>query len=145
MTLSQFTFKSASCISTHHRPVLIATLLSNGVKFTNSGGRVQVKVSQANSAVEISVTDTGQGIRREFLPYVFDRFSQADSTTTRHHGGLGLGLAIARHIVEITGGKIRASSRGEGEGATFTITLPLVEIGRASCRERGEVAGVAVT
>ena len=68
-----------------------------------------------------------QGIRREFLPYVFDRFSQADSTTTRHHGGLGLGLAIARHLVEIHGGTIRASSRGEGEGATFTITLPLLE------------------
>ena len=106
---------------------VIWNLLSNAVKFTNSGGRVQMKVSQANSAVEISVTDTGQGIRREFLPYVFDRFSQADSTTTRHHGGLGLGLAIARHLVEIHGGTIRASSRGEGEGATFTITLPLVE------------------
>jgi signal transduction histidine kinase/CHASE1-domain containing sensor protein/CheY-like chemotaxis protein len=106
---------------------VIWNLLSNAVKFTNSGGRVQVKVSQANSAVEISVTDTGQGIRREFLPYVFDRFSQADSTTTRHHGGLGLGLAIARHLVEIHGGTIRASSRGEGQGATFTITLPLIE------------------
>src|ERR1051325_5863790 len=106
---------------------VIWNLLSNAVKFTNSGGCVLLKVSQANSAVEISVTDTGQGIRREFLPYVFDRFSQADSTTTRHHGGLGLGLAIARHLVEIHGGTIRASSRGEGEGATFTITLPLVE------------------
>jgi CheY-like chemotaxis protein len=91
---------------------------------------VQVKVSQANAAVEISVADTGQGIRREFLPYVFDRFSQADSTTTRHHGGLGLGLAIARHLVEIHGGTIRAESRGEGEGAKFTITLPLIETGR---------------
>jgi signal transduction histidine kinase/CHASE1-domain containing sensor protein/ActR/RegA family two-component response regulator len=106
---------------------VIWNLLSNAVKFTNSGGRVQVKVSQANSAVEISVTDTGQGIAREFLPYVFDRFSQADSTTTRHHGGLGLGLAIARHLVEIHGGTIRAQSRGEGQGATFTITLPLLE------------------
>jgi CheY-like chemotaxis protein len=86
-----------------------------------------VKVSQANSAVEIRVTDTGQGISRKFMPYVFDRFSQADSTTTRHHGGLGLGLAIARHLVEIHGGTIRAESRGEGEGATFTITLPLIE------------------
>jgi CheY-like chemotaxis protein len=97
------------------------------VKFTGSGGRVLVKVSQANSAVEVSVADTGQGIAREFLPYVFDRFSQADSTTTRHHGGLGLGLAIARHLVEIHGGTIRAQSRGAGEGATFTITLPLLE------------------
>ena len=106
---------------------VIWNLLSNAVKFTNNGGRVLVKVTQANSAVEISVTDTGQGIPREFLPYVFDRFSQADSTTTRHHGGLGLGLAIARHLVEIHGGTIRAQSRGEGEGATFTITLPLLE------------------
>ena len=106
---------------------VIWNMLSNAVKFTNSGGRVLVNVSLANRAVEISVTDTGQGIAREFLPYVFDRFSQADSTTTRHHGGLGLGLAIARHLVEIHGGTIRAQSRGEGEGATFTITLPLVD------------------
>lgn len=106
---------------------VIWNLLSNAVKFTNSGGCVLLKVSQANSAVEISVTDTGQGIRREFLPYVFDRFSQADSTTTRHHGGLGLGLAIARHLVEIHGGTIRAASRGDNEGATFTITLPLIQ------------------
>src|SRR5688572_4741045 len=106
---------------------VIWNLLSNAVKFTNSGGRVQVKVTQANAAVEISVTDTGQGIARQFLPYVFDRFSQADSTTTRHHGGLGLGLAIARHLVEIHGGTIRALSRGEGQGATFTITLPLID------------------
>jgi signal transduction histidine kinase/CHASE1-domain containing sensor protein/ActR/RegA family two-component response regulator len=106
---------------------VIWNLLSNAVKFTDSGGSVKVKVSQANAAVEISVTDTGKGISREFMPYVFDRFSQADSTTTRHHGGLGLGLAIARHLVEIHGGTIRAASRGEGHGATFTITLPLLE------------------
>jgi signal transduction histidine kinase/CHASE1-domain containing sensor protein/CheY-like chemotaxis protein len=115
---------------------VIWNLLSNAVKFTNNGGRVLVKVSQANAAVEISVTDTGQGIAREFLPYVFDRFSQADSTTTRHHGGLGLGLAIARHLVEIHGGTIRAQSRGKGEGATFTITLPLFVTGVKS----GEIA-----
>lgn len=106
---------------------VIWNLLSNAVKFTNNGGRVTVKVTQANAAVEISVTDTGQGISREFMPYVFDRFSQADSTTTRHHGGLGLGLAIARHLVEIHGGTIRAASRGVGQGATFTITLPLLD------------------
>jgi signal transduction histidine kinase/CHASE1-domain containing sensor protein len=111
---------------------VIWNLLSNAVKFTHSGGCVQVKVSQANRAVEISVTDSGQGIAREFLPYVFDRFSQADSTTTRHHGGLGLGLAIARHLVEIHGGTIRAQSRGEGEGATFTITLPLLDSMKAA-------------
>ena len=106
---------------------VIWNLLSNAVKFTKSGGRVMVKVTQANAAVEISVSDTGQGISREFMPYVFDRFSQADSTTTRQHGGLGLGLAIARHLVEIHGGTIRAASRGEGQGATFTITLPLLD------------------
>ena len=117
---------------------VIWNLLSNAVKFTNNGGRVLVKVSQANAAVEISVTDTGQGIAREFLPYVFDRFSQADSTTTRHHGGLGLGLAIARHLVEIHGGTIRAQSRGAGEGATFTITLPLLVTAKT-----GEMASIS--
>jgi len=106
---------------------VVWNLLSNAVKFTNSGGRVCVKVLELGGAVEVSVSDTGQGIRKEFLPYVFDRFRQADSTTTRHHGGLGLGLAIARHLVEIHGGTIRADSAGEGRGATFTIRLPLVE------------------
>ncbi|HEX7294104.1 MAG TPA: response regulator, partial [Pyrinomonadaceae bacterium] len=77
--------------------------------------------------VEVSVSDTGQGINNEFLPYVFERFRQADSTTTRQHGGLGLGLAIARHLVEIHGGTIRAESPGVGKGATFTIRLPLLE------------------
>jgi signal transduction histidine kinase/ActR/RegA family two-component response regulator len=106
---------------------VVWNLLSNAVKFTNSGGRVCVKVLQAGAAVEVSVSDSGQGIRKEFLPYVFDRFRQADSTTTRQHGGLGLGLAIARHLVEIHGGTIRAQSAGEDRGATFTIRLPLVE------------------
>jgi len=106
---------------------VVWNLLSNAVKFTDSGGRVCVKVWQLGGAVEVSVSDTGQGIAREFLPYVFDRFRQADSTTTRQHGGLGLGLAIARHLVEIHGGTIRADSAGEDRGATFTIRLPLVE------------------
>lgn len=106
---------------------VIWNLLSNAVKFTSSGGRVSVKLSQIRSAVEITVSDTGQGISREFMPYVFDRFRQADSTTTRHHGGLGLGLAIARHLVEIHGGTIKAESAGEGRGATFTIKLPVIE------------------
>jgi signal transduction histidine kinase/CHASE1-domain containing sensor protein/CheY-like chemotaxis protein len=106
---------------------VVWNLLSNAVKFTNSGGRVCVKVSQGGGAVEVSVSDTGQGISKEFLPYVFDRFRQADSTTTRQHGGLGLGLAIARHLVEIHGGTIRAQSKGEDHGATFTIRLPLLE------------------
>jgi len=106
---------------------VVWNLLSNAVKFTNSGGRVCVKASQRGDAIEVSVSDTGQGISKEFLPYVFDRFRQADSTTTRQHGGLGLGLAIARHLVEIHGGTIRAESKGEGQGATFTIRLPLLE------------------
>ena len=106
---------------------VVWNLLSNAVKFTASGGRVCVKVTQGGGAVEVSVADTGQGISKEFLPFVFDRFRQADSTTTRQHGGLGLGLAIARHLVEIHGGSIRAESRGTGQGATFTIRLPLME------------------
>lgn len=106
---------------------VVWNLLSNAVKFAESGGRVGVKVLQVGPTVEISVSDTGQGINKEFLPFVFDRFRQADSTTTRQHGGLGLGLAIARHLVEIHGGQIRAESLGEGRGATFTIRLPLAE------------------
>lgn len=106
---------------------VVWNILSNAVKFTNSGGRVCVKVSRVGPAAEISVSDTGQGISKEFLPFVFDRFRQADSTTTRQHGGLGLGLAIARHLVEIHGGTISAHSNGEGRGATFTIRLPLID------------------
>ncbi|HET6851566.1 MAG TPA: CHASE domain-containing protein [Pyrinomonadaceae bacterium] len=106
---------------------VVWNLLSNAVKFTDSGGRVCVKVWQVGATVEIRVSDTGQGISKEFLPFVFDRFRQADSTTTRQHGGLGLGLAIARHLVEIHGGTIKAESQGAGMGATFTIRLPLVE------------------
>ena len=101
-------------------------LLSNAVKFTPSGGKVSVRMRRLNSEVEIEVADTGQGITREFLPYVFDRFRQADSTSTRQHGGLGLGLAIARHLIEIHGGTTEARSPGVGEGATFTVRLPLV-------------------
>ena len=101
-------------------------LLSNAVKFTPSGGNVTVNLRQVDSHVEIEVTDTGQGIRPDFLPFVFDRFRQADSTSTRQHGGLGLGLAIARHLIEIHGGAIEARSNGEGKGATFTVRLPSV-------------------
>jgi signal transduction histidine kinase/ActR/RegA family two-component response regulator len=101
-------------------------LLSNAVKFTPNGGRVTVKLQHVDSAMEIVVADSGQGITANFLPFVFDRFRQADSTSTRQHGGLGLGLAIARHLVEIHGGAIKASSDGDGAGASFTVTLPLV-------------------
>src|SRR5688572_2453413 len=100
-------------------------LLSNAVKFTPSGGTVSVTLHRMDSQAEIIVTDTGPGISPEFLPYVFDRFRQADSTSTRHHGGLGLGLAIARHLIEIHGGMIEATSGGVGKGATFTVRLPV--------------------
>ena len=106
---------------------VIWNLLSNAVKFTNSGGEVLVTASPNETEAEIKVTDTGLGISREFLPFVFDRFRQADSSTTRQHGGLGLGLAIARHLVEIHGGSISADSLGKGQGSTFTISLPLLD------------------
>ena len=106
---------------------VIWNLVSNAVKFTKKGGGVSLSLRQIDSSVEIKVSDTGQGISSKFLPFVFDRFRQADSTTTRQHGGLGLGLAIARHLVEIHGGSIRAESPGEGQGATFTFRLPLLD------------------
>jgi len=101
-------------------------LLSNAVKFTPRGGRVQVRLQRVNSHIELSVSDTGAGIREDFLPHLFERFRQADSTTTRAHGGLGLGLAIARQIVELHGGTIHAFSGGEGKGATFRVELPVM-------------------
>jgi signal transduction histidine kinase/CheY-like chemotaxis protein len=101
-------------------------IFSNAVKFTPHGGRVEIQTRRVESHVEIKVTDTGQGINKDFLPYVFDRFRQADSSTTREHGGLGLGLAIVRHLVEMHGGTVRAESSGEGNGSSFTLHLPLV-------------------
>jgi signal transduction histidine kinase/CheY-like chemotaxis protein len=106
-------------------------LLSNAIKFTPKGGRVQIYLARVNSSVEISISDTGQGISAEFLPYVFERFRQADHTTTRRHGGLGLGMAITRHLVELHGGTIRANSPGEGQGATFTLRLPVMIVHKA--------------
>jgi CheY-like chemotaxis protein/two-component sensor histidine kinase len=106
---------------------IVWNLLSNAIKFTPSGGSVCLSVHEIDTQVEVRVSDTGQGISRDFLPFVFDRFRQADSTSTRHHGGLGLGLAIARHLVEIHGGTIMAESPGEGKGATFSVRLPSVE------------------
>ncbi len=100
-------------------------LLSNAIKFTPKAGRVQVAVARVNSHVELSVTDTGMGIPPQFLPHVFDRFRQADASTTRKYGGLGLGLAIVRHLVELHGGTVEARSDGEGTGATFVVRLPL--------------------
>jgi CheY-like chemotaxis protein len=100
--------------------------LSNAIKFTSSGGRVQVILERVNSHIEITVSDTGVGIPLSFLPHVFDRFAQRDSATSRRYGGLGLGLAISKQLVELHGGSIQAKSRGEGQGATFVVNLPLL-------------------
>ena len=108
---------------------VVWNLLSNAIKFTPAGGSVEVKLEKTPSEARITVADTGEGISTAFLPYVFDRFRQADSTFTRKHGGLGLGLAIVRHLVEIHGGSVAAHSAGEGRGALFTVTLPLAKTG----------------
>ncbi len=107
---------------------IVWNLLSNAIKFTGKDGRVQLALSRVNSHVEISVTDTGQGIRAEFLPYVFERFRQADGSTTRRHSGLGLGLSIVKQLVELHGGTVRARSGGEGQGSSFTVELPLMPV-----------------
>ena len=104
---------------------VVWNLLSNAVKFTAKGGRAEVRLERVNSHVEILVSDTGAGITPEFLPHVFDRFRQLDASTTRRHGGLGLGLAIVRHLVELHGGTVRVKSPGEGQGSTFIVGLPL--------------------
>ena len=104
---------------------LSGIFLSNAIKFTPRGGRVQIRSERVNSHLEIIVSDTGQGISPDFLPHVFDRFRQADQKTSRQHGGMGLGLAIVRHLVEMHGGTVRADSEGEGKGATFTVMLPI--------------------
>lgn len=107
---------------------VIWNLLSNAIKFTPRGGRVMVRLERVNSHIEISVSDSGEGIKKEFLPYVFDRFRQADGTSARRFGGLGLGLAIVRHLVELHGGTVQATSSGDGMGAMFTVSLPLLAI-----------------
>jgi CheY-like chemotaxis protein len=107
---------------------IVWNLLTNAVKFTPKDGKIQVKVQRINSHVEIVVTDSGVGISKEFLPYVFDRFRQADASTTRIHGGLGLGLSIVRQLVDLHGGSVSVQSEGEGTGATFTITLPFLGV-----------------
>jgi PAS domain S-box-containing protein len=106
---------------------VVWNLASNAVKFTPKGGRVEVTLARVDSHVQLTVKDNGKGISAEFLPYVFDRFRQADSTSTRKYGGLGLGLAIVRHLVELHGGTVHAESAGADQGATFTVRLPLME------------------
>jgi PAS domain S-box-containing protein len=104
---------------------VVWNLLTNAVKFTPRGGRVTVSLQRAASQVEVTVQDTGIGIHPEVLPYIFERFRQADSSMTRKFGGLGIGLAIVRHLVELHGGEVRAASEGEGRGAAFVVSLPL--------------------
>lgn len=103
-------------------------LLTNAIKFTPRGGKVQVSLERVNSHIEICVTDNGKGIRPEFLPHLFERFRQADASTTRQHGGLGLGLSIVKHLIELHGGIVRAKSAGEGQGANFCIELPVMVV-----------------
>ncbi len=109
-------------------------LLSNAIKFTPNGGRVEVRLARGASTLELRVSDTGQGIPADFLPHVFERFRQADSAPTRASGGLGLGLAIVRHLVELHGGHVSAESPGEGRGATFKVTLPLPSVPGAAAQ-----------
>ena len=111
-------------------------LLSNAIKFTPKGGKVQVTLERVNSHIEINVTDSGIGIKPEFVPHVFDRFQQGDLSTTKAFGGLGLGLSIVKHLVELHGGTVKASSPGQDHGATFAIHLPLTAVRRLSTEER---------
>jgi len=107
---------------------VVWNLLSNAIKFTPAGGRVEVRLEQVGNQAQITISDNGQGIPQEFLPHVFDYFRQADGATTRKFGGLGLGLAIVRYLVELHGGTVQAQSPGEQLGATFTVRLPLMPI-----------------
>ena len=104
---------------------VVWNLLSNAIKFTPRGGHVQVRLARIESDIEISVSDTGKGIAAEFMPYVFERFRQADASASRKYSGLGVGLAIAKHLVELHGGTVEVASPGENLGSTFTVKLPL--------------------
>ncbi|HKU90507.1 MAG TPA: PAS domain S-box protein [Steroidobacteraceae bacterium] len=126
---------------------VIWNLLTNAVKFTPSGGRIDVVMERVNSHVEVCVEDSGVGIKPEFLAFVFDRFRQADSSTTRRHGGLGLGLSIVKHLVELHGGSVRVKSAGEGQGSTFIVALPIsvMRIEESSRVERPAFSDVDVS
>lgn len=132
----------ASCDATRIQQV-VWNLVSNAVKFTPKGGTVRTTLARDHSSLKIEVSDTGQGIAPELLPYVFDRFRQADSSTRRRFGGLGLGLSIVKHLVEMHGGTVEARSAGEGSGATFTVRLPIRALRIDESREAPEAAGVA--
>ena len=121
---------------------IVWNLLSNAIKFTPKGGRIEVRLERADSSAQITVKDTGRGIAPDFLPHVFERFRQADASTTRAQGGLGLGLAIVRHLVEMHGGCVYADSPGEGRGATFAVRLPLLPVRPLEAgRKSGQPAG----
>src|SRR5262249_6792040 len=121
---------------------VVWNLLSNAVKFAPNGGRVEVRLEAANPPAETIFTDTGQGIKPDFLPYVFDHCRQENGGMNRQQGGLGLGLAIVRHIVELHGGTVHAASEGLGKGATFTVALPTASVRAVSPDElRGKTAG----
>jgi len=121
---------------------IVWNLLANAIKFTPRNGKVQIALRKIHSQIEISVSDTGQGIRPEFLPFVFDRFRQADASITRRHGGLGLGLSIVKNLVEVHGGTVDARSPGEGQGTTLTVRLPMA---LAHLHESGEVSPATAT
>ena len=109
---------------------VVWNLLSNAIKFTPKDGKVQIVLERVNSHIEISVADTGVGIKPELIPHVFERFRQADASTTRRHGGLGLGLSIVKSLVELHGGTVSVRSAGEGQGTTVTVILPLMVVHR---------------
>jgi signal transduction histidine kinase len=117
---------------------VIWNLLSNSVKFTPKNGRIDVELKVLGRHFAITVSDTGEGIPPDFLPYIFDRFRQADSTSRRKHGGLGVGLSIVRNLVELHGGDVQATSDGPGKGASFTIRLPIMGLSDADAAQRGD-------
>ncbi|HJR04698.1 MAG TPA: ATP-binding protein, partial [Methylomirabilota bacterium] len=124
---------------------VVWNLLSNAIKFTARDGRIQVVLERVNSHIEIAVADTGVGIKPEFLPHVFDRFRQEKGSRTRSAPGLGLGLSIVKHVVELHGGSVRAASAGEGQGATFTVCLPLTVVQRDGGGQRLHPRGRSAT
>lgn len=141
-------FGSEACILTGDSERLhqvVNNLLTNAIKFTAAGGKIIVKLDCDETGVELKVTDSGVGIEPEFLPYVFDRFRQADSSSKRKHGGLGLGLAIVKHLVEMHGGTVSAHSSGAGQGAAFTIRLPIHSRASSIEEEKSRSIGVKET
>jgi CheY-like chemotaxis protein/two-component sensor histidine kinase len=120
---------------------IVANLLSNAIKFTPSGGKVRVRLTSTDTLAEIQVADTGQGIAEQFLPTIFERFTQADPSTTRRQGGIGLGLAIVKALVERHGGTVHAESPGVGKGATFTVHIPVLDPQEVDEAERRDNAG----